>query len=200
VAFVCDGRVTARPPAVGGENFDAWIDLDGANAMTARRVFGAGFDAPVARQGAGGCGSVVRGGADGACDAVSGGGKSAPGGGPPHHTYGPDGIPVTPGGHLPGAAKQAPGAGPKFIGSSQGTSTGRIPLNDLPVTRQPSGNTWGGLISNPLAPLVPLAARMAAGGGWLSWLPLRGRHAHRDDLEPEDPGPGRRRDCPATLL
>ncbi|HJZ94793.1 MAG TPA: SBBP repeat-containing protein [Gemmataceae bacterium] len=39
-----DGWDTARPEAVGTENFDVWADLDGGNALTARRVYNTGFD------------------------------------------------------------------------------------------------------------------------------------------------------------
>jgi RHS repeat-associated protein len=48
--FVVDGWDTAKPGAVGTENFDAAIDLNGSNAVTARRVFGAGFDDLVGMQ------------------------------------------------------------------------------------------------------------------------------------------------------
>jgi RHS repeat-associated protein len=39
---------------VGSENFDAWVDLNRAGDMTARRVYGGGFDEPLARQDGGG--------------------------------------------------------------------------------------------------------------------------------------------------
>src|SRR5207248_2528886 len=38
-----------RPAPVGNENFDAWADLNGSNALTERRFFGAGTDRLVAR-------------------------------------------------------------------------------------------------------------------------------------------------------
>ncbi len=47
--YALDGWDTARPGAVGTENFDAVADLDAAGNVTARRVFGPGFDEPVAR-------------------------------------------------------------------------------------------------------------------------------------------------------
>ncbi len=52
--YAYDGWDTAKPDPVGGEAFDAWIDLDGANAVTARRLFGPDFDQPLARQDAAG--------------------------------------------------------------------------------------------------------------------------------------------------
>ncbi len=52
--YAYDGWDTAKPDPVGGEAFDAWIDLDGTNAVTARRLFGPGFDDPLARQDAAG--------------------------------------------------------------------------------------------------------------------------------------------------
>src|SRR5581483_11183521 len=47
--YALDGWDTARPGAVGTENFDVFADLDAAGTVTARRVFGPGFDEPVAR-------------------------------------------------------------------------------------------------------------------------------------------------------
>lgn len=47
--FAYDGWDTAKPWAVGSENFDALADLDAAGNVTARRVFGAGFDELAAR-------------------------------------------------------------------------------------------------------------------------------------------------------
>ncbi len=47
--YALDGWDTAKPGAVGTENFDVFADLDAAGTVTARRVFGPGFDAPVAR-------------------------------------------------------------------------------------------------------------------------------------------------------
>jgi RHS repeat-associated protein len=44
-----DGWDTAKPDAVGAENFDAWADLDGSGALNTRRLFGPGFDEPAAR-------------------------------------------------------------------------------------------------------------------------------------------------------
>ncbi len=52
--YAYDGWDTAKPDPVGGEAFDAWIDLDGAGNVTARRLFGPGFDDPLARQDAAG--------------------------------------------------------------------------------------------------------------------------------------------------
>ena len=52
--YTYDGWDTAKPDPVGGEAFDADRDLDGANAVTARRLFGPGFDDPLARQDAAG--------------------------------------------------------------------------------------------------------------------------------------------------
>ncbi len=42
--FGYDGWDTSKPGAIGSENFDPWVDLDGSNALTARRVYGTGFD------------------------------------------------------------------------------------------------------------------------------------------------------------
>ncbi len=47
--YALDGWDTAKPGAVGTENFDVFADLDAAGTVTARRVFGPGFDEPVAR-------------------------------------------------------------------------------------------------------------------------------------------------------
>ncbi len=47
--YAQDGWDTAKPGAVGAENFDVFADLDAAGTVTARRVFGPGFDEPVAR-------------------------------------------------------------------------------------------------------------------------------------------------------
>ncbi len=52
--YAVDGWDTAKPGAAGTEGFEAVMDLDGSNAVTARRVFGAGFDEAAARQDAGG--------------------------------------------------------------------------------------------------------------------------------------------------
>ncbi len=52
--YAYDGWDTAKPDPVGGEAFDADLDLDGANAVIARRLFGPGFDDPLARQDAAG--------------------------------------------------------------------------------------------------------------------------------------------------
>ncbi len=52
--YVVDGWDTTKPSAIGTENFDTILDLDGTGAVTDRRVFGAGFDEVVARQDAGG--------------------------------------------------------------------------------------------------------------------------------------------------
>ncbi len=48
--YVVDGWDTAKGKAAGTENFDTTIDLNSSNAVTARRVFGAGFDNAVARR------------------------------------------------------------------------------------------------------------------------------------------------------
>ncbi len=45
-----DGWDTARPPAIGDENFNAWADLNGSNILTDRRMFGTEFGAPVATE------------------------------------------------------------------------------------------------------------------------------------------------------
>ena len=47
--FAYDGWDTSKPGAIGSENFDVWADLDGSNTITTRRMFGAGFDEPLAR-------------------------------------------------------------------------------------------------------------------------------------------------------
>ena len=52
--FVVDGWDTTKPRAVGTENFDAILDLDGAGTVTNRRLFGSGFDDVVGRQDASG--------------------------------------------------------------------------------------------------------------------------------------------------
>jgi RHS repeat-associated protein len=52
--FAYDGWDTAKPPAVGSENFDAWADLDASGNITTRRLFGAGVDNLVARLSAAG--------------------------------------------------------------------------------------------------------------------------------------------------
>ena len=52
--FGVDGWATAEPKAVGNENFNDWVDLDGSNNLTMRRAFGTGFDQPVARMTSGG--------------------------------------------------------------------------------------------------------------------------------------------------
>ncbi|QDU23374.1 RHS repeat-associated core domain-containing protein [Urbifossiella limnaea] len=49
--YAYDGWDTAKPGAVGTENFDAWAEVDGSGTVTTRRAFGAGFDAPVAAVG-----------------------------------------------------------------------------------------------------------------------------------------------------
>ena len=45
--YAVDGWDTAKGGAVGTENFDVTLDLNGSNAVTGRRLFGAGFDEPV---------------------------------------------------------------------------------------------------------------------------------------------------------
>ncbi len=52
--FVVDGWDTTKPHAIGTENFDTILDLDGAGAVTNRRLFGSGFDDMVGRQDAAG--------------------------------------------------------------------------------------------------------------------------------------------------
>ncbi len=52
--FVVDGWDKTKPGAIGTENFDTILDLDGAGNVITRRMFGAGFDAPLARQDAAG--------------------------------------------------------------------------------------------------------------------------------------------------
>ena len=52
--FVYDGCDTAKPGAVGNENFDAVMDLDASNNVTVRQMYGAGFDDLLARQTAAG--------------------------------------------------------------------------------------------------------------------------------------------------
>ena len=47
--YAYDGWDTAKNAPRGSENFDAYADLSSANAVTMRRVYGAGFDEPVAR-------------------------------------------------------------------------------------------------------------------------------------------------------
>jgi RHS repeat-associated protein len=47
---VVDGWDSAKPGAIGTKNFDVTMDLDGSNAVTNRRMFGAGFDEGVARR------------------------------------------------------------------------------------------------------------------------------------------------------
>ena len=54
VKYVVDGLDTAKPDPLGIEHFDVVLELDGSNAVTVRRVFGAGFDDVVARQAEGG--------------------------------------------------------------------------------------------------------------------------------------------------
>ena len=52
--FVVDGWDTTKPRAIGTENFDTILDLDGAGTVTNRRMFGSGFDDVVGRQDAAG--------------------------------------------------------------------------------------------------------------------------------------------------
>ena len=52
--FVVDGWDTTKPGAIGTENFDTILDLDGAGNVTNRRLFGSGFDDVVGRQDAAG--------------------------------------------------------------------------------------------------------------------------------------------------
>jgi len=49
-----DGWDTAKPSPVGNESFDTWVDLDGSNVLTMRRMYGTEFDEVVARQTSGG--------------------------------------------------------------------------------------------------------------------------------------------------
>jgi RHS repeat-associated protein len=51
--YVVDGWDPAKPAPRGTENFDVVADLNGSDAVTARRLFGAGFDEVVARQAGG---------------------------------------------------------------------------------------------------------------------------------------------------
>jgi RHS repeat-associated protein len=52
--FGYDGWDTAKPGAIGRENFDVWADLNSSNALQYRRVFNTGFDDLAARVSAGG--------------------------------------------------------------------------------------------------------------------------------------------------
>jgi YD repeat-containing protein len=45
-----DGWDTAQPAPTGNENYNAWVDLNGSNAVTTRRMFGADFGAPKASE------------------------------------------------------------------------------------------------------------------------------------------------------
>ena len=47
--YVIDAWDTAKSGSVGTESSDTWADLDGSGAVTSRRLFGPGFDDPVAR-------------------------------------------------------------------------------------------------------------------------------------------------------
>ncbi len=49
-----DGWDTAKPSPIGNEQFDAWVDLDGSNALVTRRIYGPDFDAVMTRQSAAG--------------------------------------------------------------------------------------------------------------------------------------------------
>ena len=49
-----DGWDTATPPPTGNENFVAWADLNGSDALTNRRVFGITSGAPISTQTASG--------------------------------------------------------------------------------------------------------------------------------------------------
>jgi RHS repeat-associated protein len=48
--FAYDGWDTAKPGAIGSENFDVYADLNSSNSVTNRRLFGPSFDEPIARQ------------------------------------------------------------------------------------------------------------------------------------------------------
>ena len=48
--FAFDGGDTAKPRAVGNEQFDTYADLDASNNVTMRRMYGAGFDELVVRR------------------------------------------------------------------------------------------------------------------------------------------------------
>jgi YD repeat-containing protein len=48
--YVYDGWDTNKSGAIGTENFDQAFELNGSNALVMRRLFGAGFDALLARQ------------------------------------------------------------------------------------------------------------------------------------------------------
>ncbi len=52
--FGQDGWDPAQPAPVGTEKFNTWVDLDGSNVLTVRRMFGWQFDEVVARQTSGG--------------------------------------------------------------------------------------------------------------------------------------------------
>ncbi len=49
-----DGWDTAKPAPIGNENFDVWVDLDGSNNLTTRRMYGPEFDGVTLRQNASG--------------------------------------------------------------------------------------------------------------------------------------------------
>ncbi len=47
--YAYDGWDTAKPSPIGNEQFDVFIDLDGTNDLTMRRLHGPGFDEVIAR-------------------------------------------------------------------------------------------------------------------------------------------------------
>ncbi len=49
-----DGWDTAKPAPIGNENFDVWVDLDGSNTLTTRRMYGPEFDGLTLRENAAG--------------------------------------------------------------------------------------------------------------------------------------------------
>lgn len=52
--FAQDGWDTSKPGAVGNENFDVVLDLNGTNGLVNRRLYGSGHDDVIAKQTAGG--------------------------------------------------------------------------------------------------------------------------------------------------
>jgi RHS repeat-associated protein len=49
-SYGLDQWYPAQPTPVGNENFNAWADLNGSNALTMRRMWGPGVDEPLARE------------------------------------------------------------------------------------------------------------------------------------------------------
>ena len=52
--YALDGWDPAKPAATGTEDFEVYVDLDAAGTVTTRRLFGPGFDEPLARLAAAG--------------------------------------------------------------------------------------------------------------------------------------------------